>query len=429
MWPFAPSQPVQECPKACADAKAKDDELAKAARLRADDLLAQQREHPGARPSRCQEQAASIGQTANEFQTYSNALPSARAAQNMNALGDSSPDGAKETPVGPCLERMPLDAAALNAALGLPPGTITNKMLRDDKSGFRAALFRDQATGKLILVPRDTEPHSLVDWRTNIDNGLGEETPQYKAMETLTKTLHSANTDFDIAGYSKGGGLAQVGGLSSPDSIVNVFNSAGISDSWAQFLPMNAMSNLESRTTAFSAQGDFLTMMNDTTGHEANLDNMTYLYNQLSGNVSPLEKFFLGGSPIQINYLNPQSAILEDDLNSADALGVNTNYLEVAKDNQVFQEARSGFLQQLQGIMQKFADDPNAKSLFPPVRAGSFNTIPHSMSLMGRLLGAGDKGPSLGHLAQHQISNVVAPMENVVKKDRSKLQRFMQSCG
>ncbi len=346
--------------------------------------------------------------TAAEFQKYSKAMPAARAAQDMNKLGDSSPDGAKTTPLGHCLERLPLDADALNKQLGLKPGTITSKMLRNDQSGFRAALYRDDATGKLILVPRDTEPHSLMDWETNIYNGLGQETKQYDEMKNLAQKLYKNDVNFDVGGYSKGGGLAQVAGLFSPNSNVSVFNSAGIPDFWSTNSGIS-MSNLESRVSAFSAQGDFLTQMNNTVTHAGNMDNMQFLYDQLSGNVSRTEKYLLpGGPPIQIKYLNPETQGIADS---------------------AFTSEKTAFLTKLKGIMNNYANDPTAGSLFPPVRTNDLTTIPNSMSFKGEIGGAKDPRPNLGHLAQHQISNIVQPMQDVIDKDRKTMKDFLQSCG
>ncbi|HLH01722.1 MAG TPA: hypothetical protein VKX25_03055 [Bryobacteraceae bacterium] len=51
------------------------------------------------------------------------------------------------------------------------------------------------------------------------------------------------------------------------------------------------------------------------------------------------------------------------------------------------------------------------------------------MSAAGELLGGNLPGPNLGHLAQHQISNVVGPMEGQAKEDRAAMERFLRECG
>jgi hypothetical protein len=187
---------------------------------------------PGAPPqppapadaSACAKKASTLAPVLQRFNRYRNALPSARAATDLNQLGDKAGDKASSMP---CLTRLPTDGAGLTQALGLPPGSIADSDLRDDTTGFRAAMYRDESTNSLILVPRDTQPDSLVDWETNTRNGTGLDTEQYTQMRQLTGTLKNDGVDFDLAGYSKGGGMAQEAGLVNTDARVTVFNSAG----------------------------------------------------------------------------------------------------------------------------------------------------------------------------------------------------------
>lgn len=160
-----------------------------------------------------------------------------------------------------------------NAALGLPEGTIKDADLRNDKTGCRAALYRNESNGKLIRVPRDTQPDSLVDWKTNIDNGQGKDTKQYSAMRDLSGKLAKNNISFDLSGYSKGGGLAQEGALKSPKSKVVVFNSAGLNDASLARTGNSSFDSLISRTQAYCAEGDFLTFMNQTTNPDKQITN------------------------------------------------------------------------------------------------------------------------------------------------------------
>ena len=97
----------------------------------------------------------------------------------------------------------------------MKPGVLQDSDLRNDITGFRAALYRDEGTGQMILVPRDTQPDSLVDWQSNTRNGMGLDTPQYQRCAGSPSKLAANDQVFDIAGYSKGGGLAQEGGLVS----------------------------------------------------------------------------------------------------------------------------------------------------------------------------------------------------------------------
>ncbi len=166
------------------------------------------------------------------FNRYREALPFAYAAEDMNTLGDAADDEDRQEKrqKEKCLTRLPDSAPKLNIALGLPEGTIQDKDLRNDDIGFRAGLYRNEADGKLILAPRDTQPNSFVDWQTNTDNGQSLDTRQCNAMRDLAKTLYKKGVRFDLAGYSKGGGQAQFAGLFSTNSQVRIFNSAGLPD-------------------------------------------------------------------------------------------------------------------------------------------------------------------------------------------------------
>src|SRR5262249_36093876 len=143
--------------------------------------------------SACQNRAADMGAIVRRFNRYSEALPYARAATDVNQLGDKPNFQAKGKP---CLTRLPDSRASLSQALGLPPGAITDRDLRDDTTGFRAAAYRSETDGQLILVARDTEPNSLVDWKTNIDNGNGQDTDQYYAMRKLAGKLSTQGVPF-----------------------------------------------------------------------------------------------------------------------------------------------------------------------------------------------------------------------------------------
>ncbi len=179
---------------------------------------------PNATP--CQKQAYRMGPTLRRFNRYRQALPYARAAADLNELGDKP--GEQKPSAQPCLTRLSDDSATLSRQLGLPEGAIGTNDLRNDKTGYRAALYRDEHTGRLIMVARDTQPNSLVDWQTNTRNGEGQDTDQYKAARNLAGRLTAQGVPFDLAGYSKGGGLAQEAGLVNEHAKVFVFNSAGL---------------------------------------------------------------------------------------------------------------------------------------------------------------------------------------------------------
>jgi type VI secretion system secreted protein VgrG len=429
----------------CATAKANDGALVAQVASRTKQLIGEDMVTTGKQPgdfgpefrpanwSACQSRAADMGPIVRRFNRYSNALPYARASADVNELGDKSGSQAKAKP---CLTRLPDSGAALSQALGLPPGTITDTDLRDDASGFRAAVYRSETDGQLILVARDTEPNSLVDWKTNIDNGNGKDTKQYLEMRTLAGTLSAKGVPFNLAGYSKGGGLAQEAGLVDPQSKIYVFNSAGLSDVSLTRTGNTSFNSLAQRTQSFSADGDFLTYMNNTTDPTQQIANAQYLRNQLEGS-------FLPPNPISIDYRNPATLAAENEQKDAlrlvsqiSAAGGTPPDDLIAKamtnPDPTFASDKQSFLKQLDNMIanakQQVAHGQTLR-LFPPVRTSNQETIPDSSTWIGRRLGANDPGPSLGKLYQHKMDNVLSSMEDVAKKDRKAMQDFLKKCG
>ena len=357
---------------------------------------------PGGRVgSDCAAKARTLAPVVQRFDRYREALPSARAAADLNELGDASGD---EPATKPCLTRLPVRADRLNEALGLKAGTISDTDLRNDDTGFRAALYRDEATGRMILVPRDTQPDSLVDWQANTRNGLGEDTPQYRAMRGLTRKLAANDQVFDIAGYSKGGGLAQEGALVSAQSQVRLFNSAGVPDAALARTGQADFDDLTSRTRLFSADGEFLTFMNTTTDPGQEIINAHFLRQELAGEGSWI-------APIDISTASPATR---------------------GRASPAFAAQKAAYLRELDehiDDMQAAYDTGGTVSGFPPVRASSKETIADSSTWIGRALGADSDQPSLGKLNQHKMQVVLGAMERDVKNDRAQLQEFLGACG
>ena len=402
------------CAACCRADHAKDDELSQASSARIAALTGQRgpidaasvpAAASGAPSGRvnsdCAQQARGLAPVVQRFDRYREALPSARAAADLNELGDKSGD---EPSTKPCLTRLPVQAEKLNAALGVAPGTIKDTDLRNDDSGFRAALYRDEGTGKMILVPRDTQPDSLVDWQANIRNGLGIDTPQYKAMRSLTSKLAANDQVFDIAGYSKGGGLAQQAGLMSGLSQVRLFNSAGAPDDMLAWTGQTDFDSLTSRAKSFSSEGDFLTFMNTTTDPGQNIINSRFLQRELAGEGPGL-------NPINIKVRNPQMRGATDP--------------QFASDKQAYMDELVDHINDMQATY----DTGGEVQSFPAVRAASKEVIQGSMTLVGKLLGAGSDQPTLGKLAQHKMGVVLGALENTASGDRQRLQDFMKQCG
>ena len=351
----------------------------------------------------CQRRAATLGPTLRRFNRYREALPYARAAYDMNQLGDAPKPPSKAeppSPSGPCLTRLPVNAAALCRALGLPEGTIPDEYLRNDSTGFRAALYRDESTGKLILVARDTQPTSLVDWQTNTRNGDGKDTNQYSSIRKLSKTLRDKNIAFDAAGYSKGGGMAQEAGLVNPSTNVFAFNSAGSPEAALQRTGNADFRSLESRTKAFNSQDDFLTYMNDTKDPRQQIENVKFLLRELEGENRR------GFDPMLIDHRNPEQ-------------------LDATRDS-TFLKDRAMYFRELKDKIGRMEADLAAGrpvNAFPPVRAGCHETLPGGNRFSHQ------DGPSLAKLVRHQMQNVLQPMENSVTKDRKTLTAFLEHCG
>ena len=349
----------------------------------------------------CAQRARSLAPVLQRFDRYRDALPSARAAADMSALADASGD---RPTTQACLTRLPVEVHALRAALGLPPTTLLPQDLRNDETGFRAAIYRDERSGRLLLVPRDTEPDSLVDWMTNTRNGIGLDTPQYRSMRSLTSALAASGTRFDLAGYSKGGGLAQEGGLIADEARVRVFNSAGLSDAALGWTRQASFDSLAARTQSFSAQGDFLTFMNTTTDPGQNILNARFLRKELAGQARGL-------NPIDISVRNPAMRATTDPDLPADKAA----YL-AELDTQIDR-------------MQSAYDTGGSVAGFPPVRAADQEAVAGSATVVGRLLGADGAQPSLGMLNQHKMSVVLDALESDVRDDRERLRQFMRNCG
>jgi hypothetical protein len=383
---------TQRCSSPCCDSKARDDRLEATARARADVLL---KRPPQGSP--CQAQAKQISGVADRFGRYRDALPAARASQHLNEL-DSGPSRQ------PCLTPLSTDADTLNRQLGIPPGpgAIKPADLRNDETGYRAAMYRDETTGRNILIQRDTQPTSLEDWRTNIDNGQGKDTEQYRSARVLAGKLQSNNVAFDIGGYSKGGGLAQEAGLVSRGSQVYVFNSSGLHPASLARTGQSDFGSLVARTQSFSAEGDFLTYMNNGTSHAEQVANATYLRDRLRGGN-------WGPDPLEIDHRNPA-------------------FPDGSKDP-AFPQARQTFLNQMDQLLARRIAKPGGAPLFPPVRAATHETIPNSMSTIGKAAGARSNEPNLGKLWQHKVTNVVGPMEKSVEADRTTLNNFVNRCG
>jgi hypothetical protein len=401
------------CAAACAQKDAKDTTLSTAAAQRIEAIAGRPEAERGpasldgpvmysADASPCQKKAYTLGPTLRRFNRYREALPYARAASDLNKLGDG--DGSKPA-TKECLTRLSDDPRQLCEQLGLPPGAVRAEDLRNDTTGYRAAVYRNEATGQLILVSRDTQPNSLVDWQTNTRNGDGIDTDQYKAARKLAGVLEANGVPFDVAGYSKGGGLAQEAGLVNPDAKVYVFNSAGLHPASLARTGATDFKSLAGRTQAYNAENEFLTYMNETRDPARSIENARFLRTELAGEGA-------GINPIKIKYRNP--ALPDSD------------------DDERFDIDREAYLGELDTKIAQMQADLAAgrpSAGFPPVHAGLKEVVHNSGSGLANFLGAKKDQATLGKLAQHKMDRVLDPMADSVAADRKTLNDFLKSCG
>jgi hypothetical protein len=191
-------------------------------------------------------------------------------------------------------------------------------------------------------------------------------------MRQLTSKMSMEDQPFDIAGYSKGGGIAQEAGLLNPDAQVRVFNSAGLPDNALKWTGQENFDSLVSRTKSFSAEGDFLTCMNTTTDPGQIIINVRFPRTEFAG-----EGKGKGINPINIKARNPAMRGIEDPGFASDK----ANYLSEL-DAQI-------------NSMQTAFETGGTVSGFPTVHAATKQTINDRMTTVGKLFSARSDRPTL----------------------------------
>jgi len=98
-----------------------------------------------------------------------------------------------------------------------------------DESGFRAVLFGNMKTGKVILSFAGTNPTDFAgDWKNNVVQGVGLEAKQYELAIALAAMFKDKLGDrLELVGHSLGGGLASAAALVSGIR-ATTFNPAGV---------------------------------------------------------------------------------------------------------------------------------------------------------------------------------------------------------
>ncbi|MCK6590030.1 MAG: DUF2974 domain-containing protein [Polyangiaceae bacterium] len=310
--------------------------------------------------------------TADRFAKYNQAMPRAKAAQAVYSDAEVE-----------CLTRI-TDPEELRR-MGVDPNA-----LRDDNSGFNAAVYRSQWDDSTILAYQGTDANSLNDWKTNIDNGSGLATDQYTSAANIAAGMHASGTQFDIAGHSLGGGLATEGGLAAPGHNVYTFNSAGLSDASLARNGASSWADIDSRTQAFRTENEFLTGIQEDEDPQNQIANAEMLRSEIEGADWRID-------PMQITGYNAEESTGPE-----------------------FEGHRTAFFNQVdQLIARARADvaqgkDPN---LFPQAR-GQRTEVP------GLTWTSSALNDRLSRLNQHTMDSMIARMEAQKSADEKALKAY-----
>ena len=145
--------------------------------------------------------------------------------------------------------------------------TLDAGLLRDDRSGFQAAVYKNDANQYVVAY---TGTNGGNDWtKANIPQGFGMQTKQYEQAQMLAKTMVSVHGVDNVAftGHSLGGGLAQAGILATGGRGVT-FNAAGLSNDTMRELGYANPNELRAQyaenghVRAYQVQGEPLTGVN-----------------------------------------------------------------------------------------------------------------------------------------------------------------------
>jgi uncharacterized Zn-binding protein involved in type VI secretion len=126
----------------------------------------------------------------------------------------------------------------------------------DPRSGFDAALYQNNETGKIVLAYRGTEPTHVNDWETNLQQVAGFQSAQYDEAVELAQHVKGSylGHSIEITGHSLGGGLAQVGSATTGYP-ATTFNAAGVNDdTFASYDTLRS----DVRAQNYTVQGELL---------------------------------------------------------------------------------------------------------------------------------------------------------------------------
>lgn len=105
-------------------------------------------------------------------------------------------------------------------------------MLAPDGSTYRAAIYRDNAKGTIVVAFRGTD--AAADWKANIPNELGVWTAHFGMASALGRELRKyadrSGLQLEIVGHSLGGGLA-IAASAAARAKASVFNAETVHQS------------------------------------------------------------------------------------------------------------------------------------------------------------------------------------------------------
>jgi hypothetical protein len=112
----------------------------------------------------------------------------------------------------------------------LPEGWKVNRVMEDKHSGFMAVEYESnfEQPRRKVLAFRGTDPSQQADVTTDLLQGLGRDTDQYREAQKVAQSMFKLNPNgFDITGHSLGGGEASLAGLLTGQPTYT-FNAAGL---------------------------------------------------------------------------------------------------------------------------------------------------------------------------------------------------------
>jgi hypothetical protein len=142
--------------------------------------------------------------------------------------------------------------------------------LKDDSSGFQAAIYSDGQGHYVVAYAGSDFTDVTGDAKTDFEQGLGLKTRQYEQAIALGKQVQAAVGRGNVAftGHSLGGGLAATTAVATGETGVT-FNAAGVSNETLRDLHLGNPNDLRQQTLTngqirnYSVDSDLLTTLDD----------------------------------------------------------------------------------------------------------------------------------------------------------------------